>query len=139
MSVCEICSGTATIVWNSNLSLEQQPLKTLIIIFYNKHFKPVNYITVCRNTDTTYNEQMHDTKLQKYENAHSKQCTVRLILTCCYDILKELEHRKLGWKVLVLKYDLGNSLSKEMWCKMADTNTIFDYILKKKKNACNMR
>jgi len=33
----------------------------------------------------------------------------------------ELEHRKLGWKVLVLKYDLGKSLSEEMWCKMADT------------------
>ena len=25
--------------------------------------------------------------------------------------LKELEHRKLGWKVLILKYDLGKSLS----------------------------
>ena len=37
--------------------------------------------------------------------------------------LKELEHRKLGWKVLtsILKYDLGKSLSKEMWCRMADT------------------
>jgi len=28
--------------------------------------------------------------------------------------LKELEHRKLGSKVLILKYDLGKSLSKEM-------------------------
>ena len=27
---------------------------------------------------------------------------------------KELEHRKLGWKVLILKYDLGKGLSKEM-------------------------
>jgi len=27
--------------------------------------------------------------------------------------LKELEHRKLGWNVLILKYDLGKSLSKE--------------------------
>jgi len=36
-------------------------------------------------------------------------------------VLKELEHRQLGWKVLILKYDLGKSLSKEMWCKMADT------------------
>ena len=26
--------------------------------------------------------------------------------------LKELEHRKLGWKVFILKYDLGKSLSK---------------------------
>ena len=36
-------------------------------------------------------------------------------------ILKELEHRQLGWKVLILKYDLGKSPSKEMWCKIADT------------------
>jgi len=43
--------------------------------------------------------------------------------------LKELEHRKLGWSVLILKYDLGKSFSKEMWCKMADTKKIFDYIL----------
>jgi len=35
-------------------------------------------------------------------------------------LLKELEHSKLGWKVLISKYDLGNSLSKEMECKMAD-------------------
>jgi len=42
--------------------------------------------------------------------------------------LKELEHRKLGWKVLILKYDLGKSLSKEMRCKMADTKKDFDYI-----------
>jgi len=37
--------------------------------------------------------------------------------------LKELEHRKLGWKVIILKYVLGKSLSREMWCKMADTKT----------------
>jgi len=42
--------------------------------------------------------------------------------------LKELEHKKLGWKVLNLKYDLGKSLGKEMWCKMADTKKKFDYI-----------
>ena len=41
--------------------------------------------------------------------------------------LKKLEHRKLGWKVLILKNYLGKSLSKEMWCKMADTKKI-DYI-----------
>ena len=45
-----------------------------------------------------------------------------------WDLLKELEHRKLGWKVLILKYYLGKSLSKEMWCKMAETKKIFDYI-----------
>jgi len=46
----------------------------------------------------------------------------RLVWICFDDpILKELEQRKLGWKVLILKYDLGKSLSKEKWCKMADT------------------
>jgi len=39
-------------------------------------------------------------------------------------ILKEPEHRKLGLKVLILEYDLGKSLSKEMWCNMADTQTL---------------
>jgi len=34
--------------------------------------------------------------------------------------LKEIEHRKLGWKALILKYDIGKSLSKVMWCKTAD-------------------
>ena len=43
-------------------------------------------------------------------------------------LLKELEHRKLGWKVFILKYDVGKSLSKEMWCKMADTTEKFNYI-----------
>jgi len=48
--------------------------------------------------------------------------------------LKELEHRKLGWKVLILKYDLVKSLSKEMWCKMADTKkNVWLHILKDKK------
>ena len=41
--------------------------------------------------------------------------------------LKELEHRILGWKVLILKYDFGKSLSKEMWCKMADTKKMSTY------------
>jgi len=40
-----------------------------------------------------------------------------------YKMLMELDHRKLGWKVLILKYDLGKSLSKEMWFKMSDTKT----------------
>jgi len=53
--------------------------------------------------------------------------------------LKELEHRKLGWKVLVLKFDLGKSLSKEMWFKMDDTKWFLDYIFKKMKIACIMR
>jgi len=42
--------------------------------------------------------------------------------------LKELEHRQLGWKVFILKYDLGKSLSKEMWYNMADTKINVDYI-----------
>jgi len=45
-----------------------------------------------------------------------------------YECLKQLEHRTFGWKVPILKYDLGKSLSKEMWCKMADTKNNFDYI-----------
>jgi len=47
--------------------------------------------------------------------------------------LKELEHRKMGWKVIILKYNLGKSLSKEMWSKMADTKKIVYYILKDEK------
>jgi len=46
---------------------------------------------------------------------------------------------KLGWKVHILKYNLGKSLSKEMWCKMADTNNNFYHILKTIKIACNKR
>jgi len=38
-----------------------------------------------------------------------------------FSFLKELEHRKLGWELLILKYDLGKSLSKELWCKTAET------------------
>ena len=50
------------------------------------------------------------------------------------DSLKELEHRTLGWKELILKYDLGKSLSKEMWYKMADTKKkIWLHILKDEK------
>jgi len=45
--------------------------------------------------------------------------------------LKELEHRKLGWKVLILKYDLGKSLTNEMWCKMADTKNKFTTYFKR--------
>ena len=46
---------------------------------------------------------------------------------------------KLGWKVLILKYNLVKSLSKEVWCKMAGTNIFVDYIYKRMKNACNLR
>ena len=41
--------------------------------------------------------------------------------------------KKLGWKVLILKYDFGKSLSKEMWCKMADTKKHCLHILKDEK------
>ena len=54
------------------------------------------------------------------------------------EFIKVARVQKLGWKVLILKYDLGRSLRKEMWCNMADTKKI-DYIFKKMKNACNMR
>ena len=45
----------------------------------------------------------------------------------------ELEHRKLGWKVLFLKYVLGKSLSKEMWCDIADTKNILTTYIKRWK------
>jgi len=55
----------------------------------------------------------------------------------CYHIWKVgskvLEHRQFGWKVLISKYDLGKSLSKEMWCKMADTKMCSLHILKDEK------
>jgi len=54
-------------------------------------------------------------------------------------VVKGARARLLGWKVLILKYDLGKSLSKGMWCKMADTKKMFDCIFKKMKNAFNMR
>jgi len=47
--------------------------------------------------------------------------------------LKELEHRKMGWKVFILKYDLGKSVSKEMWCKMSDTKTKLTSYFKRRK------
>ena len=53
--------------------------------------------------------------------------------------LKELEHRKLGWKVLILKYDLGKSLSKYMWCKTADTKINLTSYFKRWKKSWNMR
>jgi len=62
---------------------------------------------------------------------------ITMVLTCEWllqkCILKELEHRKMGWKVLILKYDLGKSLSKEMWCKMANTKTNFTTYFKRWK------
>jgi len=36
--------------------------------------------------------------------------------------LNELEHRKLGWKVLILKYDLGKSLNKKCDLKWQTLN-----------------
>jgi len=49
------------------------------------------------------------------------------------EYLKGLEHRKIGWKILILKYDFGKSLSKEMWHKITDTKTFIDYKFKKMK------
>jgi len=45
----------------------------------------------------------------------------------------ELEHRKLGWKVLILKNDFGMSLGKEMWFKMAYTKKFLTTYLKRLK------
>jgi len=60
---------------------------------------------------------------------HFTFCVYMYIVHCmCLTMLKELEHKKLDWKVLTLKYDLGNTLSKEMWCKMDDTKNVFDCI-----------
>jgi len=53
--------------------------------------------------------------------------------------VKRARAQKIGLKVLILKYDLGKCLSKEMWCKMADTKNIFDYVFKKMESACNIR
>ena len=39
----------------------------------------------------------------------------------------------MGWKVLILKYDLGKSLSKEMWWNMAETKKILTTYLKRWK------
>jgi len=51
-----------------------------------------------------------------------------------YSYLIKLEHRKLGWKVLILKYDLGKSLRKEMCWKVAVTiKTIWLHIVKDEK------
>ena len=47
--------------------------------------------------------------------------------------IKGARAQKLGWKVLILKYDLGKSLSKEMWCKIADTKINWLHILKDEK------
>ena len=48
--------------------------------------------------------------------------------TMCSGGFKGARAQQFGLKVLTLKYDLGKSLTKEMWCKMADTKHIFDYI-----------
>jgi len=48
-------------------------------------------------------------------------------------LLKKLEHRKLVWKVLILKYDLFKGLSNEMLCKMADTKMLLTTYLKRWK------
>jgi len=72
---------------------------------------------------TNYN-YVGDTKISvSIKKTNANKCT-----------LKKLEHRKLGWKVLILKYDLGKSLtSKEIWCKMADTKKCWLHILKDDK------
>jgi len=48
-------------------------------------------------------------------------------------MFKGARAQKMVWKELILKYDLGKSLSKEMWCKMADTNFFLEFRFKKIK------
>jgi len=49
----------------------------------------------------------------KHVTLYDKNTTqVLLTIKTLYE-LKELEHRKLGWKALILKYDLGKSLEKK--------------------------
>ena len=43
-------------------------------------------------------------------------------------MFKGARAQKIGLKTIYLKYDLGKSLSKKMWCKMVDTKKI-DYII----------
>jgi len=80
-------------------------------------------------------EQFSETHVTLYDKTTTQ---VLLTIKTLYE-LKELEHTKLGWKVLILKYDLGKSLRKEMWYKMADTKKFLDYIFLKMKNACYMK
>ena len=57
----------------------------------------------------------------------------------CIVNVKGAKAQKIWLKILILKYDLSKSLSKEMWCKMADTKKFVDFIYKKIKSACNLR
>jgi len=70
-----------------------------------------------------YINKFLNTFMNKLSESYLFFCLANYVLD-----LKELEHRKLGWKVLTLKYDLGKSLRKEMWYKMADTKIFLDYI-----------
>ena len=49
------------------------------------------------------------------------------------------EHAENWVEKLILKYDLGKSLSKQIRLNMPDNKTFLDYIFKHMKNACNMR
>ena len=52
---------------------------------------------------------------------------VLIVIYLCQRInIKGARAQKIRLKVLFLKYDLGKTLSKEMWCKMADTKKDFD-------------
>ena len=73
----------------------------------------------------------NDFKNLELKGNWTETCTTKLYYFLLFH-LKELEHR-IGLKVLILKYDLGKSLSKEMWCKLADTKKILDYIFKRWK------
>jgi len=48
-------------------------------------------------------------------------------------ILNELEHKKLGWKVLTLKYDLGKSLSRNVMKNGMQLKKVWLNVLKDEK------
>jgi len=72
-------------------------------------------------------ERYHKNKTDVQEGEEFEDILERCISLNKKTDKKELEHGQLGWTVLILKYDLGKSLSKEMWCKMADIKKI-EYI-----------
>jgi len=58
---------------------------------------------------------------------------------CLHLTFEGARAQKIELKKLILKYEFGKSLSKEMWCKMADTKHVLYYVFQKMKNACSMR
>ena len=80
------------------------------------------------------NHKYHTTMTHPYQLWIDAMYATTVILAHWTPMLwKELEHRKLGWKELTLIYDLDKSLSKEMWCKMANTRKKWNTYIKRWK------